>query len=746
MKKIKIIALILALIMSLSALSSCFQQEKEPEVVDEAFVPANGVVLTVDFNNHLDNPLIKKVAMYNAGCINPISNYDRDFERITDLNADSLRIDLSIGKKEGTAGRYLVGPDYDWELLSNGKYRIDPSSLTYDFSQLDSIVQLMTDYDIRPYMSWDYIPYPLQTEGMWNDLDQDIENWMEVWEEIYYQYAKHYLDEGIKIGYHEIYNEPDLELLKEWGVFDETFNGFLDVGDFGQYNNMYVYGAKGILRADPDATIGGPAFALGDEGVSGWVGFLSKVKSTKSPLDFYSYHTYLDGSTWFKSEAARNRGDKNEHEKVVHALGNDVYFIKTAIHINEFSYLNESNGSVDGIVSPGNYYIGAIRTLKGLMETVDRSTVQWIHWAQFMEATYNYDPYGLIHEDGTIKAAYNALKIYMDMPVWRYDVSESKSGTGISTLVSSDDDKIAILIMNSNEPKNGTTDGARSVKVDLDNAFFNQGERRVYRIDSAHGSGFDNPETAELMAEGIKTVNTNGTVWTGTVPAGGIVYITINKDASDKDFNDHAERDAFADDIKTQYYYEDRYRDLDGARDDWNDYINNVTGSYSHYDRTCNTMYLGMGDSNGKDGKFVGQAHANGAIIFEQLPEQFTVQVKTEGQLKQLDKNSTLGMRVDYYDEATGTYTKSVYFYLDNYYRASRDPNKQDPKTESLPFYPWGTQKAPDVAVSMSGEMWSIDLAQYAPEGWNAETGRAQISFDMQNMGADTRAMFTLIK
>lgn len=754
--KIKLLAAILVIVMSMVVVSGCVTAGT---VADEPFDSANGVTVTADFNQPLDAPLLKKVAMYNAGCIQPLSNYERDFNRITDLNSEALRIDLSIGKSGGTAGQYIVGDNYTSTGNAKEGYVIDPSTLTYDFSQLDSIVQYMTDYDVRPYMSWSYIPYPLQSDGKWNDLDQTVTNWQEVWEEVYYQYAKHYLDAGIKIGYHEIYNEPDLEILKCWGVFDESFDGFLDWEDFclgnqcapgkGVYNDMYINGVKGILRADPDATVGGPAFALGEIGVEDWVGFLPAVRNSNLPLDFYSFHTYLDGNTWFRPDEVRKTEGPNEIEKVVQGLSYDSYWLKTAVHINEFSYLNDQNGSNDGILSPFNYYGGASDTLNGLMEAVSRTTIQWIYWAQFMESTGGYDPYGLIHQDGRIKASYNALKAYMDMPVWRYDTYADSDDSGITTLVSSTDDKIGILIWNDNSAKdsngNVTTVGDKSVKINLSNPAFGNGQRRVYRIDGTHASSFDGSASNELVAEGIKSVNTSGTVWTGTVPAEGVVYITINKDSSAKDFDSYNNRDPFGNDIKTQYYYEDRYRGLEGCRELHEDNLAGYVGSYQHFDRTCNTMYLGMGDSRGLSGKFEGQAHANGCITYDQIPSQFKVIVKTEGDLKMINNNSTLGMRVDFYDEETQSYTYSVYFYLDDFYRDSRDPNAQDTRTETLAFYPWGTQEAPDDVVSMTGEIWNIDLSQYAPDGWNAN-GRVQISFDMQNMGANTRATFTLEK
>lgn len=721
----------------------------------------NAITMKADFNEIIDPPLLKKVAMYNAGCIQPLTNYERDFDRIKELNADALRIDLSLGKSGGTAGQYLVGEDYDYKNYNSttGTFEVVKDSLTYDFSQLDGIVDYMNQADVLPYMSWSYIPFPLQQDGKWNNLDTNITNWKEIWEETFYQYAKHYKDTGVRIGYHEIYNEPDLEILKCWGVFDNTFDGFLSWDDFclgsqcapgnGVYPDMYEYGAKGILRADPDATIGGPAFALGEIGVESWVGFLPRVLEKQLPLDFYSFHTYLDGNTWFMSDEERANGGKNEIEKVVDGLASDSYFIKSAIHINEYSYLNDKNGSSNGLNSPYNYYGGAWQTIDGLMEAINRSTIQWIYWAQFMESTGGYDPYGLIeHVGGNVKAPFNALKIYADMPVWRYDSYFAPDSDGLQSLVSSTDDKIGILLWNTNsavdENGNKTTAGDRTVRVELDNAKFGNGTRRVYRIDENHASYFDNNNNAELVAEAIANVKTDSDVWVGNIPADGMVYITINKDGAE-DFTDYENRTSdFASDIKTQYYYEDRYRGLEGSRGVYQDYVEEISGSYSHFDRTTWTMYLGMGSATGKGGKYEGQAHANGAVICENLPEKFKVGVKAEGEISMVNKNTTLGFRVDFYDETTGKYTNSVYFYKDDLYRTNRDPKAQDSKVKNLSVYPWGTQKKADVAVSMSGDVWDIDLSKYAPDGWNAETGRVQISFDMQNTGANTRAMFSL--
>lgn len=107
-------------------------------------------------------------------------------------------------------------------------------------------------------------------------------------------------------------------------------------------------------------------------------------------------------------------------------------------------------------MSPYNYYTAAPKTLDTVMEAVNRTQIQWVHWAQFMESTAGYDPYGLIeHVNGNVKAAFNALKIYADMPVWRYESTFSKENTGLKSMVSSSDDKISLAIWNNNSPRRG---------------------------------------------------------------------------------------------------------------------------------------------------------------------------------------------------------------------------------------------------------------------------------------------------
>lgn len=725
----------------------------DPEDIDLS----NAIEVNCDFSNTVDPALVKKVQHYNAGCIEPISNYDRDMEYSKLLNPESLRIDVSLGK-EGTQGGYdLVTEEYDYYDYDpvNETYKIDETTLNFNFETLDNSLTYFEKMDVLPYLSWCYIPLPLADNGEFRNLNNRIENWQDVWEECYYNYAKHYKEKGIQIGYHEMYNEPDIEMLKLWGVFDENEDYFLDLNDFapngnpseGCYFDMYDRGVKGILRADEDATVGGPAFALGELGVADWVGFLPKVKENRSQMDFYSFHSYLDGETWFMDENKRNQGEKNELEKVVDGLQSDKLFLTTDVHINEYSCLNNDNGAMEGINAEFNYYEGAVDTVKAIFEAVDRTGVNLVHWAQIMSVNNSKnDPYGIITKDGNIKAAYNALLIYQDMPVWRYESTSSKD-EGVNSVASSSNDKISILLWNENESEDKT------VNVKVNNPKFEKGNRKIYRIDENHASYFNETEKELLSAQNLKYVDMsedNASVWAGNIPSNGIVYITIDKNDKSEEFYYKEDftyyRNDFANDIKVSYYHEDRYRDLKGSREEYIDFKEDIQGTYSHFDRKLWKMYLGMGDLEGNSqGRYENQGVANGAVIADNIPTKFKIRLDENSRVRHTDKYSSFGVRVDFYDDNSKTYTNSVYFH-EGIYTPNLNPNDQDPRLAGLSVYPWGTKTYADQQEQFEGRLWDIDLSKYAPEGWANGSRKAIISFDMRNGGKDARASFQLVK
>ena len=624
--------------------------------------------IDVDYNTKTNFPLLKKISMYNAGIIQPYSNYDRDLDKMNVLNPLSLRLDIGIGKRGAQGGTPQVVTG-------------EPGNYKYDFSTLDDLAKKLNSKNILPYYSWCYIPLPLQENNDWLNLNTNLKDWQKEWETIYAEYARHYRENGIRIGYHEIYNEPDLELLKTLSDKKsmKRFRGFLELSDFYCcYEDMYKFGVQGILKGDPDAVVGGPAFALSGKLSS----FIKFVGENKLRLDFFSLHNYYDSHEW-----------PNKIDTVSKWL-TKINYKTTEIHVNELNWLNSFNGANDGAKSSQNYYRAIPKTFEVIDEIEKNSNISQISWAQCMESTFRDDPYGMIRKDGHLKAIYNVFKIFADMPVESNSVNNADKDLGV--LASSDEHKATMVVWNKTNKK-------KNVKIDFANLPFTHADFRMYRIDSLHASYYDGaPENLEINEE-HQGINKKNYKWNGEIPAYGAVYFTFNENKNVADFNPDASLRVLAKDIKTRHYYAER------GKDNWAD-----------FDRKTWTAYLGSGSDD--------NAYSLVAVEAEHLPDTIFVETNITGAIKQLDKNSLLGIRLDY---RNGTFTKSIVFHngISDIQRNAE--------------MPWGTEKQADQYEKVSLNKFVIIPALYAPQGWD---GRVIISFIMQNTGKNNQVKFVLHK
>jgi len=612
--------------------------------------------IIVDYAVKIDPPLFKKFDQYNAGCINPYSNYNRDLDKLSEVDAHSLRIDLSIGKNDCTFSNPQV-------------VQGTPTNITYDFHILDDLVTKLNARNVLPLWSWCYIPVPLQDGGDWTNLKESIPNWPDLFREIHRQYALHFKNAGLRIGFHEIGNEPDL------------FGVFLNQDDFNnRYFEMYKNGALGIKDGDPDAVIGGPAYAIG-ESIPANGGFLDYVKTNKLPLDFCSFHSYLDGTRW-----------PGEMDGIADGLDSRG-FKTTDILIDEFSWLNSANGGNAGANSALNFYAAAARTLETMNTILKRTDVTFINWAQFMESTFGDDPYGIIHKDGHRKAVFNAFKIYADMPVERNSMEISNHY--INGWASSSAHKACLAFWN-----NGKT--SQTIDVKLNNIPFAEGNFRLYRIDSLDASYFSGAHENLEVVESQDNIETGTFSWSVSIPGKGVVYMVIGENSGFQDFLPDQYNNFFAKDIRTIHYYPVRKKTY-----------------YAEFDRKRWIAYLGMGTDD--------NSHAQIGVEAESLPDDMQVQFVKNGTLKTIDKNSMLGLRIDF--RIAGVYTKSVLFHS-GFYDPARDAEMA-----------WGTKLQADEVKLVNDSSFVVHFADYAPTNWD---GRVFISFIMQNIGANTRAKVIL--
>ena len=404
---------------------------------------------------------------------------------------------------------------------------------------------------------------------------------MAAWQKMHAEFARHFRAKQIRVGYHEIYNEPDMP-------------EFFLTEPFTHYLQMYKYGARGLRQGNPDAVVGGPALAHPqNEGCCKQ--FTRFVAKEDLPLDFFSFHAYLQEFPFPK-----------KLQVVRDALAVDRRFRTTQIHVNELAYTCGWQNKD----SPNNFHAIAPHFFDMFKEILAATNVTLTSHAQFMESTFWDDAYGLVHRDGKRKAAFNAYKIYADMPVERNVVV---ADDGVDGLASSDTHRASLVLWNQ-------TDKEQTVQVNLAGISFATGTFRLYRIDRGHASYFDGAAENLEAVEKRARVETAKLAWSGSIPGWGVVYITVGDGAAD-DFQSRPRTRRVADVVRVNYCYEER-----------------GTTNYAWFDRKAWVAYLGMGKESA--------ARSLVAVTADGLPKVLDVSIAVEGPMHDPGTDSLLAVRV----------------------------------------------------------------------------------------------------
>jgi xylan 1,4-beta-xylosidase len=152
-----------------------------------------------------------------------------------------------------------------------------PAPHRYHWQTLDESVDLIEKTGARPLMTIAFKP-----RALFPAIDQKMvepSNWDE-WEDLVSSMARHYRERGSEIRYWEIANEPD---IGEDGGCPYLFTP-------ESYTRYYQHTAAAILRADPEARVGGPALANSASPIL--PALLSFSEAHHVPLHFVSWHIY----------------------------------------------------------------------------------------------------------------------------------------------------------------------------------------------------------------------------------------------------------------------------------------------------------------------------------------------------------------------------------------------------------------------------------------------------------------------
>ena len=152
-----------------------------------------------------------------------------------------------------------------------------PKHGRFHFDTLDRSVDTILKTGAEPLMCLCFKPRVLFPE-----VNQDVVepgNYAR-WEDLIYRLVRHYRKRGARIRYWEIANEPD---IGEDGGCPYRFRP-------DSYVRYYQHTAAAILRADPQARVGGPALASVHSPL--FPALLDAATTDKTPLYFVSWHSY----------------------------------------------------------------------------------------------------------------------------------------------------------------------------------------------------------------------------------------------------------------------------------------------------------------------------------------------------------------------------------------------------------------------------------------------------------------------
>ncbi|NUO98289.1 MAG: hypothetical protein HOW71_22690 [Nonomuraea sp.] len=426
-------------------------------------IPATTAIVRVDPARRADHPLSKsKFAVFNSGIVHAPA-YRRDEAALRAAHPESVRIDIGWGAE-------WIG--YEREIASR-----TAGGFAYDFSELDEIGTFLNGLGIRPYWSYCYVPAPYQSEnGDWRDLAEDDSGWVEMIR----AYVEGARERGVLVGYHEVYNEPD---LRDEKTGEAVFFG----GDLEDYLQLYRAAATAIRKADPDTPVGGPALAsvMANEH---WIpAFLDAVEAEDLPLDFFSFHHYGTHSVAVSVD------------KVLRHLEERPGLSEVDVHLNEYN-----SYPVDyprGGAQDGHHMAAAL--LADFARLLATPGVTKVSWAQFLDSGHgNYS--GMVTIDGDRKPVLSAYEFYQDMPTDRC-VVEIDGPPEVGALAGVEPGRLCVAVWNR---------AHQAVVTELDLSQDGYETAVLRRIDDEH----DGTRTEHLRAD---------RPWRLELPRGGVALLEL---------------------------------------------------------------------------------------------------------------------------------------------------------------------------------------------------------------------------
>ena len=498
---------------------------------------------------------------------------------------------------------------------------------------------------------------------------------LDKWEELCCNIAAYFKKNDMKVVRHEVWNEPD------YYISDPEKDGVYFLGTWQDYINVYVSGARGIRAADSDALIGGVSAAwMNKISQNGdFKAFLEQTNQEEVLPDYVSWHFYgSNGGLQMLPEyisGARACLEESDDYDTVQQ------------HLNEFNVSLDTN-----VTNSCEMTRSVLEVYNQLLDATDITRVTWT--SAFDRNLEGVDGCPLINPvTGERTPAFYTMWMYARLPI--SPVLVSNPGKTVEVMASVGDTRAAFLAYDV-----GITD--TEVTFELRGIPFENGNIKVYTLDSEDPQSSVTSNSPKLLAEYQNVALTDLIKYSVRIPKEGAVYFQIDKLNSEA--NAHERISPLSEKVvRTDYWY--------NGRDDG--------GSYAWMSSNSFVASIGSGHSD--------KSHGMACVVtMEDMKDtDLSLETVVSEEAKKVTDTSMLGVTVAY--SVNGQYVKTVYHMLNG--------------IDGSATIPLGTKRIWDERVAL-GEgcgTYALDLASYAPEGWD---GRIQLGFVVNDLNDNQGAEF----